>query len=189
MTKGVDDEKNNEDYYETTKRHGQGHSVQHSARVQSVIDSTKRRVNSNANLNDWVIINKQLNHDYDEVTPLRPHIHWFQAEDATPNFLLEYRWQMNGSAKTQTWTRLIVDSTPVYEYQSGTFNQISRFPEVAPPEDVSTSDIIQYRIYRDSANASGLFSGADAYTADSLATSFDSHISIDMLGSRTEFTK
>lgn len=139
-------------------------------------------------LNDWAIMNVQINHDWKLGSNVKPHIHWWQAQNATPNWLIEYRWQRNGQAKTTAWTRAICNSN-VYTYTSGTLNQISGFPVITPPTNYSLSDILQIRFIRDVANGSGLFAGADPYTVNVSATSADVHIEVDMFGSRQEYSK
>lgn len=49
--------------------------------------------------------------------------------------------------------------------------------------------MIQFRVLRDNANASGVFAGADPIAAVVSLDSFDVHIETDTLGSRTQFTK
>lgn len=143
---------------------------------------------TNADLNDWAIMNVQINHDWKSGSNVYPHIHWFQAQNNTPNWLIEYRWQRNGQAKTTAWTRAIMTSN-VFTYTAGTLNQISGFPVITPPANYNISDILQIRFLRDNANTSGLFAGADPYTADVSATSADVHIEVDMLGSHSEYVK
>lgn len=143
---------------------------------------------SNANEDDYVLMNVQINHDWDEVTGVRPHIHWFQSEDATPNWLMQHRWQRNGEAKVTAWTDVPCNN-PAFTYTSGTIINICNFGSITPPEDVGTSSILQIRLIRDTSNDSGEFAGADPYTGTVPAINFDVHIPVDMLGSRQEFIK
>ena len=143
---------------------------------------------NNADLGDYVVMNVQVNHDWDETTPIKPHIHWFQSQDAIPNWLIQYRWQTNGQAKTTAWVDRACQEG-VFTYSSGTIINICSFGEIAIPANVGTSDILQIRLLRDTDNDSGEFAGEDAYTGTVSGLNFDVHIAIDTLGSRSEFTK
>lgn len=144
---------------------------------------------SASDLSDYLYVNVQMNHDRKLTSAIYPHIHYFTASANVPNFLLEYRWQINGGRKATSWTRLKCN-TKAFTYVSGTINQIAVSAAIAAPsgDDVDNiSDIVQFRIYRDNANTSGLFTGSDA--ADSVVSviSFDIHIEIDSMGSREEY--
>jgi hypothetical protein len=142
-----------------------------------------------ANTADYIYSNFQLNHDRLLTANIAPHIHWFQAQNTIPNWLLQYRWQKNdGSAKVTAWTNYKCN-TNVFTYASGTIHQISKGVGITPPGESAVSDIVQFRVIRDSTNTSTLFAGADPYTATASIISFDVHIQTDTLGSRTEFAK
>lgn len=143
---------------------------------------------SSATRNNYVIMNIQLNHDWDETTPLKPHIHWEQNQNKTPNWLIAYRWQVNGQPKTEDWTELATVSN-AFTYTSGTLIQISAFPDIPVPSTAHVSSIIQIKLMRDTDNDSGLFSENDAYSGDASGLSLDIHIRVDTFGSRTEYTK
>jgi hypothetical protein len=141
---------------------------------------------------DAMYLNIQLNHDKDLTTAIYPHIHWFQAKDYSPNFLLEYRWQVNGGAKTTSWTKLKCN-TLAFTYTTGTIHQISYASAINPPEGSTLSDIIQFRIYRDTGNVSTEFTGNCPYNTGGNATvsilAFDVHFQINSLGSTDEYLK
>lgn len=141
-----------------------------------------------ANLDDYAVLPFQLKHQVKAGSAIYPHVHWEQAQANTPNWLMQYRWQRNGQPKTTAWTNYKCN-TPAFTYTSGTLDQISYGAAVPAPEGYGISDIIQLRLLRDSANASGLFAGADPYTATVAATSFDPHVEIDSLGSASEYVK
>lgn len=143
---------------------------------------------TNANLSDYLWDNTQLNHDRDFSSPIHPHIHWFQAQNNTPNWLLHYRWHLNGGAKVTSWTYLPCN-TNAFAYTSGTILQISYGAAIVAPASSNVSDIIQFRIYRDNANTSAQFGGADAYSAVAGMLSFDCHIELDSNGSIAEYHK
>lgn len=141
---------------------------------------------------DAMYLNLQLNHDKDLTASLYPHIHWFQAKNYSPNMLLEYRWQINGGAQVTAWTKLLC-STLAFTYTSGTIHQISYSAGIAVPVGTTLSDIVQFRIYRDSGNASTLFVGNCPYNTGGNAAvpvmAFDCHFMTDSLGSNDEYVK
>lgn len=137
---------------------------------------------------DYAYINYQVSHQWKAGSGIYPHIHWEQNQNATPNWLIQYRWQANGQAKTTAWTNYKC-TTNAYTYVSGTLNQVSYGAVVTPPAGYSLSDIIQFRIIRDTANTSTLFAGADAYTGVASITGADIHLERDTVGSKTEYTK
>lgn len=138
---------------------------------------------------DYVTVNHQLNHDWVDGTSIDPHLHWWQVSSSVPNWLIGYRWQRQGQAKTTAWTELPWASN-AFTYSSGTLNQISGFGSIVPPAGYGeVSDIVQYRIYRDVTNASGEFAGAEAGPVNIDAVNFDTHIQVNMLGSRQEYVK
>lgn len=138
---------------------------------------------------DYALTNHQINHDWELGTNIHPHLHWWQTSAATPNWLIEYRWQKQGSAKTTIWTPAIWTANFAV-WSAGTLNQITEFSAIVPPVGYGeVSDILQFRIYRDVTNVSTLFAGAEVGPANQDAVNFDSHIETDTLGSRTEYTK
>lgn len=141
-----------------------------------------------ANLDDYAVLPFQLKHQVKAGSAIYPHVHWEQAQNHTPNWLIQYRWQRNGQPKTTAWSNYKCN-TNAFTYVSGTLNQLSYGAAIPAPADYGISDIVQLRLLRDSANASGLFTGADAYTATVAATSFDPHVEIDSLGSASEYVK
>lgn len=155
------------------------------------VDSTEATVVFATNADyptDYCFTNIQLNHDKDLTASIYPHIHWFQAENNSPNFILEYRWQINGGAKVTSWTPLVCN-TLAHTYSSGTIHQISYTAPIDVPVGTTLSDIIQFRIYRDTANDSTEFAGADPYTLAAHIMAFDVHFQINSLGSTDEYTK
>jgi hypothetical protein len=163
------------------------------------IDIAEGSVNwkTTAGLDDYAVMNVQLNHDRLLGSHVFPHLHFWQAQNNMPNFLFQYRWQTNNLSKTTAWTYLRAN-VPAFTYVSGTLNQIARTVSgIAAPDDgedppVKTdnlSDILQLRIIRDTANASGEFTGADPYTVAAAVMNVDVHIELDMIGSRQEIIK
>ena len=131
-----------------------------------------------------MIDSQQISHAWDGGV-VYPHLHAWQTTAAAPNWLLRYRWQVMGAIKTTAWTDLACKS-PVFTYPgSGTFHQLfNTAAGITPPAGAGISDILQFRVIRDNANASGKFAGADPVNATAAVSSFDTHIAKDALGSR-----
>jgi len=141
-----------------------------------------------ANLSDYAWNSYQLKHAWKAGSIIRPHIHWEQTLSGVPNWLMKYRWQIQGGAKTTAWTNYKCNSI-AFPYVSGTLNQISYGTGIVAPVNFSISDIIQIQLYRDTTNASTLFTAVDPNNATARIASFDVHIECDALGSNTEYTK
>lgn len=155
----------------------------------SVNDAEQTIVFTNsADLNDYIWSSYQMKHKWKFGSYISPHAHAEQASVAVPNILMRYRWQKQGTTKTTDWTDYKCN-TPAFAYSSGTLNQVYHGAGLVPPAGYGLSDIIQIRTFRDNANASGLFSGADSAPSTISITFTDVHLEIDSLGSRTEYTK
>jgi hypothetical protein len=144
-----------------------------------------------ADYEEGVVMNIQLNHDWDGISPIKPHLHWFQNQDKIPNWLIAYRWHQNGEAKVTTWTYQDVINT-VFPYTDGTILQICNFGSITPPASPAATDvssILQLKLMRDNGNTPYVYSAKDTYTGDAEALSLDIHIKTDTEGSRTEFQK
>lgn len=138
---------------------------------------------------DYIVAGNQLNHDMPPGTDVEAHLHWEQTTAAMPNWLVGYRWQRGGQAKTTAWTLLPwTDNT--FTWTAGTLNQITDFGYITPPVGYGqVSDRIQYRVFRDVLNTTGLFSGAEVGLGNMLVTDFDTHRLSNMLGSRLKYSK
>jgi hypothetical protein len=142
--------------------------------------------------NDYAYKNFQINHDVEESTVKYPHIHFFAGyESVVPNFLLWYRWQTLGATKVTAWTKLKCNTLALTAPGAGvTQHNICRTASgITPPGGASISDIVQFRIIRDTGNTSGLFAGADPYTGTVAILGFDVHVQLNSLGSTGQFTK
>jgi len=138
---------------------------------------------------DYITTNWQLNHDWASGTAISPHLHWWQTEADMPNWLLAYRWQKQGAAKTTAWTEVLWSNNKSV-WTTGTLNQITAFTDIAAPVGYGQlSDIVQIRLYRDVTNVSTKFGGAEASPLNQDIVNLDTHILIDMLGSHEEYTK
>lgn len=141
-----------------------------------------------------VVVPKQGKHAmyYGADAVARPHIHWLQNQAAIPNFLMGYKLTNFGEPTTQEtdWSNytLLTPIASAFNYAAGTFPQITMFPEI----DLSSATIsfsFDVVVFRDSANASGLFAGADPVATDVTVKYVDSHVMFDQLGSDEEYIK
>jgi len=135
----------------------------------------------------------QMPHSKKMNTSIRPHVHWRQVKDATPNVLLQYRWYKNGDdIENVDFVNSIIKEN-AFEYSSGEIAQISTFPEISPPVDETVSSILEIKLYRDFANTSGEFVGTCPYNVPSNTTwilkEIDIHFQVDTPGSLLEFHK
>ncbi len=134
-----------------------------------------------SNINDRISGNQQINHEFKVGTDItfKPHIHWFQ-EDGTKFILtLKYRLQRNGFAKTEDWTTVtstMNEDNDIFEYSTGTLDQLTRFPDITVTCGIS--DTIQFQIAR-----------TDSLGGDMLVYFFDLHGEVDSSGSEEEISK
>lgn len=128
----------------------------------------------------------QMPHGWKEESAIRPHIHWNQISANVPNWLISYRFYNNGGT-IPAFTNAIL-SSHAFTYVSGTLAQISSFPEI-DMTGLNASCLGDVIIYRDTANASTLFGGADPEASNILFKEFDIHHQVDSFGSAQEFVK
>ena len=121
---------------------------------------------------------------------IRPHIHWMQNSDANPNILAEYR-MYNTNDVPPAWTlKALTAADNVFSFGGVGAQQITEFNLPAGHgAGFGLSFTMDLKIYRDSANTSGLFAGADTYVGAWNAKYYDIHFEKDMDGSRQEFVK
>ena len=140
---------------------------------------------------DYLVMAIQMSHRWKIGTVVYPHIHWLQSAAAMPNFLINYNWEVQGAAESNSYT-LQPHTANVYTYSSGSLNQITKFGSITPPAGAGLSDILFIYIFRDVANDSGEFAGAEVdvdVQDNAFASSFDIHFEIDQAGSDTEYVK
>lgn len=144
---------------------------------------------NNCTSSDWAIFATQMPHKWKLGSIIYPHLHWFQPNGNLPNWMIQYRWQINGASKTTSWTSLKRNSE-VFNYSSGDLVQITIFGAsgISPPGGASLSDVLQFRLIRDQNNSSGLFSGSDTTGVVVHGLSFDFHYEADRLGTDTEYS-
>ena len=160
-----------------------------SSHIVAHVDEGTLTFKDNCDLDDYAVMSVQLNHDWKSNSDIDLHLHWRQTEAAVPNWLAQYRWQVNGANTIINWSNL-AGNTTVFTYSGAAlFNQMTEFGDIKPPLNYSISDIVQIRLLRDVSNTSGLFVASDPVTGDVDAVSFDFHKECDTLGSRTELAK
>jgi hypothetical protein len=142
---------------------------------------------------DWLTMVIQMSHRWKLGTAIYPHLHWVQTAAGMPNWLIGYRWNVNGAATNAAAWSLIPHSANAYTYSAGSLNQITKFDKISPPVGAGLSDLVHIKIFRDVSNESTAFTGGaenDAATQDNAAaSSFDVHFEIDQAGSDEEYTK
>lgn len=145
---------------------------------------------ANTTLSDFVIMNIQMSHCWLIGSKYFPHLHWLEDDDTNiPNWLISYRWQINGAAKTSSWTYQAW--TSLASAPAVGLNQIAKFGDtgISPPVGAGLSDILQIKLFRDTANASTKFKGADPLNDTASVWSFDIHYEKDQTGSDSEYVK
>lgn len=141
-----------------------------------------------SDLSDYAYDNYQFSHSRKNNTNVYPHVHWVQRENNNPNFLIKYRWQVNGQPHTTTWSDYILNNT-AFIYTAGVINQISGGTGIAPPTTDGLSGLMQIRIIRDCDNNSGAFPTTDLYSTTANVMFADIHYEKDTIGSRQQFIK
>ena len=128
----------------------------------------------------------QFPHAWKEGTSVHPHIHWIQTTADHPNWLISYRVYNNDEAPG-SWT-FATATTGVFTWSSGSLAQISSFPAITMTGK-TLSCIMDVKLWRDVANGSGEFTGAESSPVAVLLKEFDIHYEIDSFGSNEEFVK
>jgi hypothetical protein len=134
-----------------------------------------------------VAIIAQMSHAYALGTPIRPHLHWIQEQADVPNWLMEYRIWPNGEPIPSF--SLQIPSHHIFTYTSGSILQITTFPEIDMSAINKVSAFLDIKIFRDTANSSGLFTGADPIGSTVVLKEYDHHFLTDSPGSVREFVK
>jgi len=142
--------------------------------------------------NELITQEIQINHWWKLTTNGKPHLHWKQQSEDIPNWVFAWKLSSNGAADIiesdfSNYTFGIIQSHE-FEYSSGVLNQISDFPDI-DLSNAGISDLLTIQFFRDTANATGLFAGADPSALVEYATDLDVHIQVDMPGSRQEYIK
>jgi len=133
----------------------------------------------------------QAMHARKPASDIRPHLHWIQNQNATPNILVEYRFYNNGDSIPGWTLKALTASDNLFTYPgSGSIQQITEFNlPVGTFAGMGLSFTFDCKFYRDTGNISTLFSGLDGYSGIWNAKYYDIHFEKDMTGSRQEFVK
>lgn len=135
-------------------------------------------------LKDCIVGGVQYPHAASDKGKLYPHMHWEQTDANDHMFTLWIRVQSNNNAKTTDWIEMTASTADnVFEYTSGTLNQITPFKTIDGDDFISMegkgiSATIQFRLTR-----------TDSISGDIEATFFDAHYEIDSFGSEDPFIK
>lgn len=142
-----------------------------------------------SNANDRAGANLEINHQYAVGSTIifKPHVHWFQdvVSGVVKPFVLtmRYRLQRNGLAKTTAWTTVTCDvgagGDDIFDFtgeSDGTYNQLSRFPDISIT--CAVSDTVQFQMAR-----------TDSEATDMLVYFMDMHGKLDSIGSNEEIEK
>lgn len=149
--------------------------------------------NARYHLSETISFTAQLPHSWIEGSELRPHIHWLQQRSAVPNWLLGYKIYKKGSSSTAleadfTNHTLAIPDHNAFTYSADVLEQITSFSPISMT-GCGISDIVHLCLWRDVANDSGLFSGAESSPIVEHVRELDCHIQLDSKGSLAEFTK
>lgn len=142
--------------------------------------------------NEPISMIAQLPHSWKAGTIIKPHIHWIQRSVNLPNWLLAYKIMKNGEAvniDTNFDNHIkVACSAELFPYVSGEIMQICQFPDI-DTTGMDISDTIHFVLFRDTANTSGLFAGADPSSEIEHSIEFDIHYQVNSFGSNQEYVK
>jgi hypothetical protein len=149
--------------------------------------------NARFDLAETISFTVQLPHAWKQGTSVHPHIHWVQQGADVPNWLVGYKIYKKGTTSLALETDfsnhiMLPHSSNVYTYSSGVLEQITSFGLI-DMTGCTISDTLHMCLWRDSANTSGEFAGADPSAIVEHIREFDIHIVKDSDGSHIEFSK
>lgn len=138
---------------------------------------------------DFAIFTTQMSHKFAEGSPLvEIHVHWDQNQNQTPNIVVERRFTNIGSAFTLPFGGPTALNNNIAAWVAGGIHQVTNGAAIVS-SSLGISHMVEIKLYRDSANASGLFAGADPYVGAWLVKEVDIHYQADSPGSWTEYSK
>ncbi len=129
---------------------------------------------------EYIVFNVQMPHRWKEGTTIYPHVHFFQDQNVTPTFKIDYRW-VNIGASVPSFTTGYTMSTIVgsQTWTTGMLHRVVGNSTGISGSGKTISSMLQIKLYRDD----------NTYSGDCLVVSFDIHYEIDGLGSSLEYTK
>jgi hypothetical protein len=143
---------------------------------------------------DELVAVGQFPHSWKKESGIRPHVHWLQEQNAVPNWLLVYRVYPNGGV-IPAFQHLPLTNTALTPYPGHptiniSFSDIIDLSANGPWGSLDQlSSVMDFKIFRDTANTTGLFPGPDLYTGDAKLKEFDVHYQSDSSGSTEELVK
>lgn len=128
----------------------------------------------------YIVLNVQLPHKWKVGSTIYPHVHFFQNQNVTPTFKMDYRWinigdEVSGFTTGYTMNTLVGSQV----WTTGQLHRIVNNPTGIDGTNKGISSMLQIKFYRDD----------DVYVGDCLVVSFDIHIEVDSFGSSLEYTK
>lgn len=138
--------------------------------------------------NEWALFTSQMPHSYAEGTTIYVHMHWDQALNAMPNWCAEIRFTNIGGV-FGAWTGPLALNANTVAFAANVHQVTGTITVNGAGLGLTLSHMIEIKLYRDSANASGLFAGADPYAAAALVKEMDCHYQVNSPGSWSEFLK
>jgi hypothetical protein len=139
-----------------------------------------------ATLTNTIAIQALMPHDWDDCTPVVPHIHWTKTTAASGNVVWEFKYKIAdaGEAFPADWTTLMASSPVPGTTDTNTADKhlITSFGPV-PVLCGIVAPMIKILVSRRGGDA------ADTYGAVAKMLEFDIHYLRDSVGSGGEFTK
>lgn len=135
---------------------------------------------------DFALFTTQMAHDYLEGSDIEIHIHWDQALNSLPNWVVEYRFVSIGGV-FGAWTGPGALNNNIAAFIANVHQVTDGVTQSGA--GLTLSHNIEVKLYRDTTNVSGLFAGADPYGATALVKETDCHYMKNSLGSWQEYAK
>lgn len=129
---------------------------------------------------EYIVFNVQMPHRWKEGSTIYPHVHFFQNQNVTPTFKIDYRW-VNIGVAVPSFTTGYTMSTIVgaQTWTTGMLHRIVGNTSGISGSGKTMSSMLQIKLYRQD----------NTYVGDCLVVSFDIYFEIDSLGSSSEYTK
>ena len=132
------------------------------------------------NTTEYIVFNVQLPHRWKEGSTIYPHVHFFQNQNVTPTFKIDYRWVNIGDAVPSFTTGYTMSTIAGSQtWTTGMLHRIVGNSTGISGSGKTMSSMLQIKLYRND----------NVYTGDCLVVSFNIHFEIDRFGSASEYTK
>lgn len=125
----------------------------------------------------------QMSHEWDESTPLRPHVHWMKTTSAVGRVIwhLYYR-VINRGVASEAWVGPVVGVDELSTLDTAHVEAIDTFGDMSL-SNPGSSKMFAWRLYRKADDA------ADTYAADARLLEVDFHYRKNSIGTGLEFLK